>query len=272
MSNSSRPCGDKKHHPNATDPYTDKRMREMMGWELEEKIKWSKRKLLTELKKSMKPVIAFSGGKSSEVVLHLALSFNSVQNIEVIYNETGVSYPETTPFVKRLAEEWDFNLTITEPRKTFFECVEEYGWPEPRHKKKPRCCYWLKKEPVKRFMYENKADLIVTGEQASESYNRRLVFLQYGESFPYKKWSKDDHEIWKAIPLAIWQDGDVWDYLKREDLPVNPVYEKRGIDRTGCWTCTGFKGWEEKMRNFSEKLYQRAKREKDSQILLEAFM
>jgi len=272
---SERPCGDKKHHPNATDPYSYEDWKEMVEWDLEEKVKWSKRKLLTELKKSTKPAVSFSGGKSSEVALHLALSFDTVPKVRVVYNDTGVVFPETTPFVKKLSKKWDFDLTITEPEKTFFQCVEEYGWPEPRSggpgHGEPRCCYWLKMRPMKKFVKKNDIDLFVTGEQGTESMNRRVNFLQYGASFRYEKWCSKKHQVWKCKPVVIWTDDDIWNYLRENDLPINPAYEEYGIDRTGCFTCTGFDGWEEKMRNFSKELYQRAKREKDDQLLLEEF-
>jgi len=262
--------GKDKHHPYATKPYSHDDWKEMKEWPLEKKIEWSKKGLSNELKKSREPAVSFSGGKSSEVALHLALIFS---NPTVIHNDTGVAYPETKPFVKKLAEEWDFNLTITTPRKTFWDCKEEYGWPETRTSggTEPRCCYWLKMEPMRRFIKENNIDLFITGEQATESMQRRVNLLLYGESFKYRKWSWENQELRKSKPVSIWTDEDIWNYLEENDLPINPAYEKYDIDRTGCFTCTGFENWEKKMRNFSEELYQRAKREKDSQILLEAF-
>ena len=100
---------------------------------------------------------------------------------------------------------------------------------------------------------------------------RRVNFLLYGEAFKYRKWSFKDHDFRKAKPLSIWTDGDIWSYLEGQDLPINPAYEKYDIDRTGCITCTGFDGWEEKMRKFSPALYRRAKKEKDQTTILEDF-
>jgi len=261
---------DRKHHPHATKPYSYDDWEEMREWSLRKKIKWSRKILYVELRKAEKPVVSFSGGKSSEVALHLTLS---LYDVEAVYNDTRVTYPETKSFVEELSEEWGFDLTITEPRKTFWECVDEYGWPETRTGggTEPRCCYWLKMEPMKRFVRENGIDLFITGEQASESMQRRANFLLYGESFKYRKWSFKDRDLRKAKPVSIWTDDDIWSYLKEHNLPVNPAYEKYDIDRTGCIPCTGFDGWEEKMRKFSPSLYKRVKREKDGLRTLEDF-
>jgi len=250
----------KKHHPCATDPYTYDDWQDMVGWPLEKKIRWSKKTLFVELRKARNPIVSFSGGKSSETALHLALGF-SVWNPSAIYNDTGVVYPETTPFVEKLAEEWSFGLHITKPEKSFWECVEDYGWPHIREgNDEPRCCYWLKTRPMRMFVKDNGIDLFITGEQSTESVTRRVAFFQYGEAFEYRAW-RTPHKVRKCKPVSIWTDDDIWEYIDQENLPVNPVYEKYGIERTGCFTCTGFIGWEEKMKKFSPKLYQRVKKE-----------
>lgn len=261
----------KKHHPCATDPYSYDDWQDMVGWPLKKKVKWSRKTLFTELHKAENPIVSFSGGKSSEVALHLALDF-SVWDSSAIYNNTGVVYPETTPFVKRLADEWGFELHITEPEKSFWECVEDYGFPSSSRERSgdPRCCYWLKTRPMRMFVKDNKIDLFITGEQSTESVTRRVTFMQYGEAFRYRRW-KANHEVRKCKPVEIWTDADVWDYLEKENLPVNPAYEKYGIGRTGCFTCTGFDGWEAKMRKFSPALYKRVKREKDGLKTLDDF-
>jgi len=251
----------KKHHPCATDPYSYDDWRNMVGWPLEKKIKWSKKTLFTELYKAESPVVSFSGGKSSEVALHLAMGF-SIWKPVAIYNDTGVVYPETTPFVEELADEWGFELHMTKPEKSFWECVREYGFPNGSRERsgEPRCCYWLKTRPMRNFVKNNKIDLFVTGEQSTESGTRRVAFMQYGEAFRYRKW-RTKHKVRKCKPVDIWTDEDIWNYIEDENLPVNPAYEKYGIERTGCFTCTAFKGWEEKMKKFSPKLYQKVKEE-----------
>ena len=37
-------------------------------------------------------------------------------------------------------------------------------------------------------------------------------------------------------PIYDWLDQDIWDYIKQENLKVNPLYE-RGYKRVGCIGC-----------------------------------
>jgi len=42
----------------------------------------------------------------------------------------------------------------------------------------------------------------------------------------------DQHELWKANPLADWDDQRCWDYIKEHDLPYNALHD-RGYESIG---------------------------------------
>jgi phosphoadenosine phosphosulfate reductase len=42
----------------------------------------------------------------------------------------------------------------------------------------------------------------------------------------------EQHELWKANPLADWTDEMCWDYIRARDLPYNPLHD-RGYDSIG---------------------------------------
>ena len=42
----------------------------------------------------------------------------------------------------------------------------------------------------------------------------------------------DQHELWKANPLADWSDDDCWAYIRERGLPYNPLHD-RGYDSIG---------------------------------------
>ena len=42
----------------------------------------------------------------------------------------------------------------------------------------------------------------------------------------------EQHELWKANPLADWTDDECWAYIRERDLPYNPLHD-RGYDSIG---------------------------------------
>jgi phosphoadenosine phosphosulfate reductase len=61
----------------------------------------------------------------------------------------------------------------------------------------------------------------------------------------------EQHELWKANPLADWTDEMCWDYIRAHELPYNPLHDrgydsigdahstKPGAGRSGRWAGTG---------------------------------
>ena len=39
-----------------------------------------------------------------------------------------------------------------------------------------------------------------------------------------------------STPLGFWLESDIWDYLKKYDVPYSKIYDM-GYDRTGCMFC-----------------------------------
>lgn len=66
--------------------------------------------------------ISFSGGKDSTVLLHIIRSM--YPNIEAVFSNTGLEFPEIVQFVKTFD-----NVTIIRPKMTFKQVIEEKGYP-----------------------------------------------------------------------------------------------------------------------------------------------
>jgi len=242
---------------------------EFMLHPLEEKIEIADKVIRKALEISKKPAIAFSGGKYSTVVLSMVLKYKP--DIIVLFNNTGVEFPETVKFVHKLAKEWKLNFYEIRPKTTFWKIVEEHG--PPSHQrwrvKEPMCCYLLKTKPSCQFYRKMRIDLVFTGISAYESRVRKLSTSQRGLLYQAKNLGhyKFSKPIWRANPLGLWTDDDVWEYIKRFNIPVNPVYQKYNILRTGCLPCTGFKGWEKEMQKISPKLYELMMKMKKQSLL-----
>lgn len=66
--------------------------------------------------------ISFSGGKDSTVLLHLAREM--YRNIEAVYVDTGLEYPEVKEFVKQHG-----NVKVIRPKMNFRQVIRKYGYP-----------------------------------------------------------------------------------------------------------------------------------------------
>lgn len=51
-------------------------------------------------------------------------------------------------------------------------------------------------------------------------------------------------------PIYEWLDSDIWDYIKQQNIKVNPLYE-RGYPRVGCIGCP-LAGYKQKLKEFSD--------------------
>lgn len=220
-----------------------------------------------------KVAVAFSGGKDSEVVLYLCLQVTT--NVPVVFNNTGVEYPETVRFVAQLEDEWGLNLLVTHPEKGFWDCVEQYGFAEQtkwrpaaskvpfgRKVNRPYCCYWLKEKPMLLAIRGNGWLGYFTGETAIESRLRMFAALK-GPCLHLKK-----EKVCKIKPILWWTEDEVWDFIREQDLPINEAYSK-GANRMGCLPCTAYKHWEQQMQKVNPKLYRLIKLRKDNQYVME---
>lgn len=228
---------------------------------LEEKLRLTDAVIETNLRKFRDDcVVSWSGGKDSTLVLWFVREI--WPDIKVVFNDTGVEYPETIQFIKEVAASWKLNLTITKPIKTFWKCAEEYGFPNGsksnnQENKTPHCCYFLKEKPMKDAIRLYKWKAVFDGVTAVESRIRMFSARDYGTCHFNTKW-----HIQKVRPILYWTEDEVFDFMKREGIPLNPRYSM-GARRVGCMTCTAYKSWESRMSMENPKLYTIIKARKD---------
>lgn len=174
------------------------------------------------IKQHKNPVVACSFGKDSLVVLHLAWQVK--KDIDVVFNNTLVEYPDTLAFKRKLTDEWNLNVVEIKPLNgwTFWKIVERYGFPLGQRQGSEatgKCCYYLKKAPMHKAMKEHGWDLVIDGMTIHESRQR---YLNIKEPYRYNQgW-----RCYKYSPIWDWTPNDVWDYIERYDLPYNPYYDK----------------------------------------------
>lgn len=201
--------------------------------------------------------VAWSGGKDSTVLLYLVQKF--LPNIDVIWVNTGIEFPECVKFVKELKQAWNINLYIAKPKITFWQVVDKFGWPmlgkgsngsyisranylERKGKVKlakatrdaqisAACCRLLKEKPSEEILRSLGVDCVMVGNLVADSRQRFLIWAQKGEYYYNKK-----EKRWKAWPLAFWTEEDIWQFHELFNIPCSEIY-KKGHRRNGCWPC-----------------------------------
>jgi phosphoadenosine phosphosulfate reductase len=202
-----------------------------------------------------KVYVAWSGGRCSTVALHLTLQQDP--DIPVVFNNTGIEYPETVEYCRNTAEKWGLNYHELKPAMSFWEIVKVYGFPQIRgsskcHRiRKPMCCSLLKEAPAHKFLKDNHLDGFIDGIRVEESRPRALGIYQVGLYYLSKR-----DGLWKFHPVALWTVDDLEIYAEKHGFEFNPLYKTKGLPRIGCMPCTGFTDWRNQLSRVNPRLFR----------------
>lgn len=164
--------------------------------------------------------IAYSGGKDSDVILQLAKEAGI--NYRAIYRNTTIDPPGTIKHVMKMGVE------ILQPKKTFFQLIEENGLPNRFMR---FCCRFLKEYKV--------LDKCVMGIRKAESRNRKN---NYQEPTECKFYGSKKNHVEAVYPILEWTDEDVAEFIAERGIKCAPVYyDEQGQfhveRRLGCIAC-----------------------------------
>ena len=102
---------------------TNEDLKTMQEWPLERKIRVSQARIMEWYKHwGGKVYVSFSGGKDSTALLDLARRV--YPDIEAVFADTGLEYPEARKFVMKHE-----NVTRIKPKMQFNKVIKEYGYP-----------------------------------------------------------------------------------------------------------------------------------------------
>ncbi|EHP83786.1 phosphoadenosine phosphosulfate reductase domain-containing protein [Methanotorris formicicus] len=168
---------------------------------------------------------SFSGGKDSSISTLLAKKV--IDDVDVLFIDTGLEYPETIDFVKKFAKEYDLNLRIIKARD-FWKELEKEGIPTKDNRWCNSVCKLI---PLKEFFeeeYKNKKIITIDGTRKYESFTRaKLKYERRNRFIPFQT---------SIFPILDWNALDVWSYIYINNILYNPLYDK-GFERIGCYLC-----------------------------------
>ena len=146
--------------------------------------------------------------------------------VPVFYLDTGFQFPETLQLRDRLALRYP-TLSFERRASALTPEAQElrYG-PELWTREPDTCCTLRKVEPMRDALAG--VDVWVTGLTRSQSASRAALEVVAWD------WQ---YQLVKVNPLATWTRAEVYDYVRRRDVPYNELHE-RGYPTVGCTHCT----------------------------------
>ncbi|MFJ9691796.1 sulfate adenylyltransferase subunit CysD [Kitasatospora sp. NPDC101183] len=197
-----------------------------------------------------RPVILFSGGKDSIVMLHLALKAFAPAPVpfSLLHVDTGHNFPEVLAYRDRAVERHGLRLHVAHVQDFIDRGVLRE---RPDGTRNP-----LQTVPLLDAIESNRFDAVFGGGRRDEEKARakeRVFSLrdEFGAWDPRRQrpelWSlyNGRHAVGEHVrvfPLSNWTELDVWQYIEREGIELPEIYyahERDVFARSGMWLTAG---------------------------------
>lgn len=190
----------------------------------------------------------WSIGKDSTTLLWLIRkSFFGRVPFPIIHIDTTYKFKEIYEFRDKYAKEWQLNLIIAKND----EAISQGTGPDSG---KFQCCNELKTNALKKAVSKYGFKALYLGIRRDEHGIRakERVFSPRDEDFewdyknqPPELWTQyktkaREEEHLRIHPLLGWREIDIWEYIRREHIPIVPLYLAKEGSRfrsIGCHTC-----------------------------------
>ncbi|MFJ8476295.1 sulfate adenylyltransferase subunit CysD [Kitasatospora sp. NPDC094011] len=197
-----------------------------------------------------RPVILFSGGKDSILMLHLALKAFAPASVpfSLLHVDTGHNFPEVIAYRDRVVAEHHLRLHVAHVQ----DFIDDGRLRErPDGTRNP-----LQTVPLLDAIESNRFDAVFGGGRRDEEKARakeRVFSLrdEFGAWDPRRQrpelWSlyNGRHAVGEHVrvfPLSNWTELDVWQYIEREGIELPEIYyahERDVFSRDGMWLTAG---------------------------------
>ncbi len=195
-----------------------------------------------------RPVLLFSGGKDSVVMLHLALRAFAPARVPfpIMHVDTGHNFPELIEFRDRTVAEYGVELVVASVQDSIDQgrVREDTG---PRASRNP-----LQTVTLLDAIAEHKFDAVCGGARRDEERARAKERV-YSHRDEFGQWDPKNQrpELWglynarhkrgehmRVFPLSNWTELDIWRFIAERQIELPPLYFAHARDvflRDGMW-------------------------------------
>jgi phosphoadenosine phosphosulfate reductase len=148
---------------------------------------------------------------------------------DVFNLDTGYQFGQTLALKSQIEKKYGITIRAVSPDEGIVaaEAKSKAEDGVPLYKSNPNaCCYWRKVVPLKDALAGFEA--WVTAIRRDQTPERAATpIVGQDKQFP----------LVKINPLANWTKDMVWDYIKTNGVPYNPLHDQN-FPSIGCWPCT----------------------------------
>jgi thioredoxin-dependent adenylylsulfate APS reductase len=172
--------------------------------------------------------ISAAGGVDGLAIIDMAWRIDP--RVRVFTLDTGRLPPETYALFEEVRDRYGINVEFEFPDRQQVERMMFVSGPNLMYRSvddRVRCCEIRKVEPLKRKLAT--LDAWVSGLRRDQWKTRKNVAKV--------ELDRDHGGIVKLNPLADWSAEDVWDYVRKNDVPYHELFD-HGYTSVGCAPCT----------------------------------
>ncbi len=180
------------------------------------------------------PVMLYSIGKDSSVMLHLAMKafYPSKPPFPLLHVDTTWKFREMIEFRDRRAAELGVDLIVHINQEGVSEGVGPFSHGSAVHTD------IMKTQSLKQALDKYKFDAAFGGARRDEEKSRAKERI-FSFRNPQHRWDPKNQrpELWhlyngrvragesmRVFPLSNWTDLDIWQYIYQENIPIVPLY------------------------------------------------
>jgi sulfate adenylyltransferase subunit 2 len=197
---------------------------------------------------AQRPVMMYSIGKDSSVMLHLARKafWPGVPPFPLLHVDTTWKFREMIAFRNRIAAESGMRLVVHTNHQRIAEGVNPFSYDSDRY------TTMMKTEALKQALDAGGFDIILGGarrdEEKSRAKERIFSFRSAGHRWDPKLQRPELWNLYNArihpgesirvFPLSNWTEADIWQYISVEKIPIVELYfaaPRPVVKRAGQW-------------------------------------